>query len=150
MPSQKHQFGNPYKFQDIFGTKVLTLEKYSRSKIFWRSKKSKYICPFLHKNFHPVDLLLLYSFAFNRNQISKLLCNHVIGSPTHPLKSYHALPYQSYQKSHRPESLFLVRLEKFLKRKRLKQNRREYSIGFRIWSPSLINAIDTFYNQQHP
>ena len=51
--------------------------------------------------------------------------------------------------SHRPESLFWSDW-KILKRKRLKQNRREYSIGFRIWSPSLINEIDTFYNQQHP
>ena len=118
--------------------------------MFCCQNELKTFCPFLHKSFHPVDLLLLYSFAFNRNQISKLLCNHVIGSPTHPLKSYHALPYQSYQKSHRPESLFWSDWKNFLKRKRLKQNRREYSIGFRIWSPSLINAIDTFYNQQHP
>ena len=106
-------------------------------------------CPFLHKNFHLAGLLLQCSFAFNRNQISKLLCHQVKRSPTHPLKSY--MHYRTNLiKNPIGPSPFLVRLEKFLKRKRLKQNRREYSIGFRIWSPSLINEIDTFYNQQHP
>ena len=72
----------------------------------------KLLCPFLHMNFHPEGLLLQYLFAFNRNQISKMLCHRVKVSPRHPLKSY--LHYRTNLiKNPIGPSPFLVRLEKF-------------------------------------
>ena len=103
----------PSKIATFFASPIGTWEL---SLVFMRTLKKClsifFFAPFLRKSFHPEDLLLQYLFAFNRNQISKLLCHDLKDSSTHPLKSY--LHYRTNLiKNPIRSSPFLVRLEKF-------------------------------------